>query len=112
MFRFIFRIFIGYWEFGDSIISNWKRPIKCLTLNNQPCQTRPNPVNINSNGTLFYLFTVAVNKCGGSYKTINDPHAEVCVPKKVKNMNVKIFDLMSGVNETRFPVQYESCERK
>ena len=103
---------MGYWEFGDSIISNWKGPIKCLTLNNQPCQTRPNPVNINSDETLFYLFTAAVNKCGESYKTINDPHAEVCVPKKVKNMNVKIFDLMSGVNETRCLVQYESCEWK
>ena len=25
-------------------------------------------------------------------------------------MNAKIFDLMSGVNETRFVVQHESCE--
>ena len=30
----------------------------------------------------------------------------------MKNMNVKVFNLMSGVNETRFLAQNESCERK
>ena len=37
---------------------------------------------------------------------------EFCVPNKVKNVNVKVFNLMSGVNETRFLVQHESCECK
>ena len=37
---------------------------------------------------------------------------EFCVPNKVKNMNVKVFNLMSGVSETRFLVQHESCECK
>ena len=27
-------------------------------------------------------------------------------------MNVKVFNLMSGVNETRFIVKYESCDFK
>ena len=39
----------------------------------------------------------------------NDPYARVGVPNKVKNMNVKAFNLMSGVNETRLFVQHESC---
>ena len=34
----------------------------------------------------------------------------MCVPNKVKNMNVKVFNLMSGVNETIFLVQRESCK--
>ena len=29
---------------------------------------------------------------------------------KLKNMNVKVFNLMSGANETRFLVKCESCE--
>ena len=29
---------------------------------------------------------------------------------KLKNMNVKVFNLMSGANETRFSVKCESCE--
>ena len=32
--------------------------------------------------------------------------------KKSKYMNVKVFSLMSGVNETRFLVQNELCECK
>ena len=34
----------------------------------------------------------------------------MCNPNKVKNMNVKVFNLMSGVNETIFLVQRESCK--
>ena len=42
----------------------------------------------------------------------DDPYARVCVPNKVKNMNTKVFNLMPGVNETRFLDQYELCEYK
>ena len=61
---------------------------------------------------VFYPFTTSVDKCGGSCDTIDDPYAEDCVSNKVKNMNIKVFNLMSGVNETRFLVQHESCECK
>ena len=37
---------------------------------------------------------------------------EVCVPNKAKNINVKAFNLMPGVNELRFLVQHESCACK
>ena len=36
----------------------------------------------------------------------------ICFEDKVKNMNVKVFHLMSRGNETRFLVQHESCECK
>ena len=61
---------------------------------------------------LFYPFTVAVNKCGGNSNTIDDPYARVGFPKKIKNINVKLFNLLSGVNDTRFLVQHELCECK
>ena len=84
-----------------SLASNLKRPIKCVTLNNWPCQARPRLVNINSDETLFYSFNVTVKKCGGSCSTINDPYTPVCAPNKVKNIDVKVFNLISGANETR-----------
>ena len=40
---------------------------------------------------------------------IDDLYARVNVPNKVKYMNVKVVNLISGVNETRFLVQHESC---
>ena len=68
-----------------------------------PKQARPTLVNINSNKPLYYPFTVSINNCCGSYNTVDDLHAQVYVPNKVKYINVKKY-LMSGVNETRFLV--------
>ena len=78
----------------------------------QSCQARPTLVDINSHKTLFYPFTVIANECGGSCNTINDPYAWVCVTNKIKNLNVKVFHLISGVNKTRFLVQHESSDCK
>ena len=64
-------------SFSWSLASNSKRPIKCLSLNNQPCETRLTLVDINPHEVLFYSFTVSINKCGGSCDTIDDPHASV-----------------------------------
>ena len=99
-------------SFGKSLAFNSKRPIKCLSLNNQPCKDRPLFFYTNSDKTLFYPFT-SVNKSGGSCNTINDLYPRVCVSnKEKKNMNLKVFNLMSGVNETRFLVQHESSSCK
>ena len=63
----------------------------------------------------FFPFSFSVNRCGGccgTCNTIDDRYARACVPNKVKNMNAKVFNLMSGVNETRFLVQHEPCDSK
>ena len=99
-------------SFGQLLVSNSKGPIKCLTLKRRPCEARPTLVNINSDKFLFYPFIVSFNIFGRSCNTIDDPYVQVCVPNKVKNMNVKVFDLMSRVNETNFFFQHESCECK
>ena len=118
MFRFIKKAFIGLLSvckigsFGESLVSDQKGLIKSVSLNNYLCQARPTLVNRNSEKTFFYLFNINVNKCGGSFNTINDPRAPVCVPNKMKDMNAKLFHLMSGVNETKFLVKPESWECK
>ena len=94
--------------FGKSLVFNSKRPIKCLSLNNQPCKDRPSFFYTNSDKTLFYPFTVSINKSGGSCNSINDLYPRVFVSNKEKKMNLKVFNLMSGVNETIFLVQHES----
>ena len=80
---------------------------KCVSLNKQPCKGRPTTVNIGSHKTVFYPLTFSVNKCDGSCNTVDDLYNRVCIPNKVK-----AFNLISGVNETRFIVQHESCECK
>ena len=49
----------------------------------------------------LHPYYIGVNKCSGNCNTINDPFAKLCVPDVVKNINVKVFNLMSGINETR-----------
>ena len=98
-------------SFGESLTFNSKGRLKCISLNNWPSQIRPTLVDINSNETLFDPFTVSIDKCGGSCNAIDDPYIRVCV-NKVKYMNVKVFALMLGVNETKFLVQHASCECK
>ena len=60
----------------------------------------------------MYTCTVSVNKCGGSYNTIDDPYTRVFVPFKVKSMILKVYNIISGINETRSLVQHESYECK
>ena len=86
-------------SFGDSFVSYSKGTMECLTLNNRSCEARSTLIKIISDKTFFHIFTVSVNKCGRSCNTANDPYARVCVLNKVKNMNVKVFNLMFGVKE-------------
>ena len=51
---------------------------------------------------MFYLYSITINKCKGSFNTINDPYAKLCVPDTFKRINVKVFNLMSRTNETKY----------
>ena len=70
-------------------------------MKNQECKVRSEIVYINSNNPVFYPFSVNRNKCRGNCNNINDPFARICVSDTVKNLNVKVFYLMSLTNETR-----------
>ena len=70
-------------------------------MNNQECKIGPEIINLNTNETLFYPYSIKLKRCKGSCNTINDPYAKICAPDQVKNTNVKVFNLMSRTNETR-----------
>ena len=42
--------------FGKSLAFNSKVTLKLVSLNNEPCQTRPTVVNIDSDETLFFIY--------------------------------------------------------
>ena len=75
--------------------------VECVSMNNQECKTRPEIINVNTNESVFYPYSITINKCKGSCNTINDPYAKLCVPDTIKNTNVKVLNLMSRTNETR-----------
>ena len=79
-------------------------------MNNQPCKIRPEIINVNSNEPVFYPFSIKTSKCSGRWNSINDPYAKICIPDAVKNLNVKVFNLMSRTNETRHIEWHETCQ--
>ena len=76
-------------------------PLRCVSVNNQECRIRPEIIDINRNEPIFYPYSIKVNKWTGSCNNINDPYSKSCVPDVVKNINVKVFNLMSRTNEPR-----------
>ena len=57
----------------------------------------------------FYPDNILVNKCSGSCNDVNNPYTELCVTDVVKNMNIKVFNLMS---KTRHVSWHEICTFK
>ena len=93
MFRFIKQIFISaLMYFGN--LSN-VNSLECVSMKNQECKVRPEIVNINSNDPIFYPFSIKINKCSGNCNNISNPYARICVLDTVKNLNVKVFNLIS-----------------
>ena len=81
-------------------------------MNNKECKVRPEIININSNKPIFYPYSIKASKRSGCCNNINDPYAKLCVPDVVKNLNVKVFNLISWTNETRHIKQHETCKCK
>ena len=79
-------------------------------MKNQECKIRPEIININSNNPIFYPFSIKINKCSGSCNNFNNLYANICVPDVIKDLNVKVFNLMSRANETKFIKWHKKCK--
>ena len=86
--------------------------LSCISMTNKECEVRPAIINVNSNEPVFYPFSIKTSKCSCSCNNINDPYAKICVPDVVKNLNVKVFNLISRTNETRHIKWHETCKCK
>ena len=108
IFSFVKKVFVlGLTVLSSSITG----ALKCVSMNNQECKVRPEIVDVSSNNPIFYPFSVKINRCRGNRNSINDLYAKICVPDVVKNLNVKVFNLMSRSNETRSIKLHETCKR-
>ena len=108
MFGFIKQIFISAMMLLNSLPN--VNSLECVSFKNQECKVRPKIVDINNNNTIFYSFSIKINKCSGSCNNINNPYAKICVPDVIKDLNVRVFNLMSKTNETRHIRWHETCK--
>ena len=100
IFEFVKKLFFV----GLTILSGFTNavPLSCISMNNQECKTRPHVININGDEPVFFPFIIKTSKCSDSCNNTNYPYAKNCVPDVVKDLNVKVFNLMSKTNATRF----------
>ena len=112
MFGFIKKVFFTGLTILQTVNPLNVTSFKCISMTNQECKVRPEIVNVNSDEPVFYPFSIKTSKCSGSCNNINNPLAKLCVPDVVKNLNVKVFNLVSGTNETRRIEWHETCKCK
>ena len=79
------------------------KALECVSVVNRKCMPRPKVLDVNEGvgEALFSPYNVLVNKCSGSCDTLDDPMARLCVPNIVKKVNMKVYNFLMRVNETR-----------
>ena len=81
-----------------------------ISMNNQEYKVRLQIVNVNGDNPVFFIFSIKTSNCSGSCNNINNPLAKLCVPVVVKSLNIKVFNIVSGTNETRRRESHETCK--
>ena len=99
MFEFIKRCFCTGLAFLSTLTN--ANSLSCISMNNQECKVRSQIVKVNEDDSVFFPFSIKKSKYSGSCSNINNSYAKFCVPDVVKNLNVKVVNLMSKTNETR-----------
>ena len=106
IFSFAKKVFV----LGLTVLLNFTNVLDCALMKNQECKVRSEIININSNNPIFSPFSVKINRCSSNYNNINDLYARISVSDTAKNLNVKVFNLMSRTNETRSIKWHETCK--
>ena len=88
------------------------KALECVSVTNQKCMPRPKILDVNEGvgEALFYSYNVLVNKCSGSCDMLDNPMAKLCVPNIIKRINMKAYNFLMRLNETRNVLWHESCK--
>ena len=112
MFRLIKKIFIGLL----TGLVNGSNHTKHVSLSNQKCMTEITLINLHLNEYnqefLYNPFVAKLYRCVGSYNTLNDLSNKVCVPNKTGDLNLSVFNMTAGINESKTLTKHISCECK
>ena len=83
--------------------------LECVSVINQKCLSRPKIIETNPDEPVFFPYSIKVNKCSGSCNNPKDAFATLCL-SVVKNINDKVYNLMTRINETKNIVWHETCK--
>ena len=60
----------------------------------------------------YYPLAVKLDRYIGSYNTLNDLSNKVCVANKTEELNLSVFNMITGINEPKTSTKHISCECK
>ena len=60
----------------------------------------------------LYPFSVKLDRCVGSCNTLKDLPNKVWAPKKAEDLNLSVFNMITGINESKILTKDISCECK
>ena len=86
-----------------------------MSLNNQKCVSQPTiklHPNEYSQEFHYYPFEVKLDRCVGSCNTLNDLSNKVCVPNKTEDLKLRVFNIITEINESKTLTKHISCECK
>ena len=88
------------------------KALECVSVTNQKCMPRTKILDVNEDvgEALFYPYNVIVNKCSGSCNMLDNPIAKLCVPNIIKRVNMKVYNFLMMLNETRNVLWHQSCK--
>ena len=83
---------------------------KCVSLSSQKCMTQPILINLHRNeyspNFHYYPFAVKLDRCVGSCTALDDISNKVCVPNKTEDLNLSVFSMVTGINESKCQKDY------
>ena len=85
------------------------KTLECVSVIKEKCMSRPKIIDLNKHQPVFSQLSIKVNKCSGDCNNINYTMTKLCVPNIVKDMNIKVFNLLARINETRKIVWHKTC---
>ena len=59
---------------------------------------------------MTFPYKIKVDKCAGSCNDVNNPYFKVCLPDSVKNISVKVFNLIPQKKVLRNVSFHKSCK--
>ena len=95
MFSLIKQVFTVFLSFSSSLARD---RTKCLSLNNERCMFRPTLIDLNPIELKYYPFMISLHKCNGICNVLSP---KMCVLKKTKNINVKVFYMITNKIEAK-----------
>ena len=108
MFGFIKKIFIGLLA---SVVSAYSHT-KCVTLRNQKFKIQLILINLHPNEynqeLYYYPFVDKLDRFVGSRNTLDEISNKICVPDKTGDLNLSVFNMITGINELKMLAKHVS----